>query len=146
VEWGKSLLIQNAEIIYSDLLTFDNDFNSIRARIEDGTIGGKIIDTSTPPSVDPNITLTVHIFDCNYDPNGYSTVGLAPVKLVTAANDPTRGASQIGFSSIIDPNRNIVLNPASDYVFHYFIIKSKASIGTRDLEIENMVVLTHEEE
>lgn len=146
IEWGKAILFQNADDLFSDQLIFNNTLESILSRVEDGTTDGDIIDTTSPPSSDPNISLSVVILDCNYDPNGFTSEILPPVVLTTPVDDGSSGETgQVGFSNILDPNRNIAMGSVNDFIYHSYVIRSVAQIGPKSTEIENMVVVTHEQ-
>jgi hypothetical protein len=71
---------------------------------------------------------------------------LPPVILTSEVDDGSSEENgQVGFSNILDPNRNIQMGSVNDFIYHSYVIRASAQMGTKSTEIENMVVVTHEQ-
>lgn len=138
-QWGMGLVRENADQLETEILLFDGDANldSIRARTKAGTV----LDTMNPPEVDPNISVTVDILDCNYDLNGHTRIATLP-PIVPESGGTGSGVSGIpeGTSAIIDPSRVIPMSGGGGP--HRFVIRATASKGSRSFQIEAMVVIS----
>ena len=147
VQWGMGLVRENADQLETDIQMFDGNANldSIRARISDGiedsTIGSILGHGLNPPVVDPNISVTVDILDCNYNLNGHSRIATLP-PIVPESAGAGSGVSGIpeGTSAIIDPSRVIPMSGGGGP--HRFVIRATASKGNRNFQIEAMVVIS----
>jgi len=141
------LVRENADQLETDILLFDGNTNldSIRARISDGitdsTTGAILGLGLDPPEVDPNISVKVDILDCNYDLNGNSRIATLP-PIVPESGGTGSGVSGIpeGTSAIIDPSRVIPMSGGGGP--HRFVIRATASKGSRNFQIEAMVVIS----
>ncbi len=140
VQWGMGLVRENADQLETDILLFDGNANldSIRARTKAGAILGDGMD---PPVVDSSISVTVDILDCNYDLNGNSRIETLP-PIVPESGGTGSGVSGIpeGTSAIIDPSRVIPMSGGGGP--HRFVIRATASKGSRNFQVEAMVVIS----
>ncbi len=140
VQWGMGLLLENADQLETDILLFDGNPNldSIRARTKAGAILDEMM---APPVVDSSISVTVDILDCNYDLNGHSRLATLP-PIVHESGGTGSGVSGIpeGTSAIIDPSRVIPMSGGGGP--HRFVIRATASKGSRNFQVEAMVVIS----
>lgn len=147
VQWGMGLVSGNADQLETDIQLFDGNanLNSIRARMSDGlvdsTTGAILGQGLVPPEVDPNISVTVDILDCNYSLNGHARIATLP-PIILESGGTGSGVSGIpeGTSAIIDPSRVIPMSGGGGP--HRFVIRATASKGSRSFKIEAMVVIS----
>ena len=141
IEWGRVKLWENSNDLYVEEQTFDGNLSSISAQHEDGSLIGTSM--PIPEGVD---SIQVNIYNCDYDPGSYdpSLYDLPPVynDYVSPGASAEDTFSPVGTSGYIDPNRNILGGDGvSD---HVFVIRSKATKESKEIEIELMVVVAYE--
>jgi hypothetical protein len=139
IEWGKAVLWKNREHLHSDLISGVNDSSDVFATLDDNSTIIHEIDGG-PPTIG-GIQVGLRILDCNYTPPSEFKEGLPPVcpNSDISSGDVT-GVGQVGFSNIIDPNRNIQINSDGTYDHKYFL-QSIASHNSKSLTIKSMVVI-----
>jgi len=153
IEEGKKELWENKASLDTEPREYIDDISDIYA-----------LDALEDISVDPEISVTVELLDCNYfldpddHPEGFRSLSndsrkelppQVPFGLGSGGGGGS-GGGQIGYSNIIDPNRNIAMSGGTGALYQAFVIRATAfsSKGTqkeRVLRIETMVVISHEE-
>ena len=142
IEWGKSMLSVNSDDVDLTLKTYISTSADIFAVLSGDS--EPLHDKGSKP-VFEDIELTVSILDCNYSPPSIFVDGIPPVALPTTLDPGSGGGSafQVGYSNIMDPNRNITMTATPGSTKYYFLIRSVASMKDKPKSygIENMVVI-----
>jgi len=142
IEWGKAMLWVNSDDLDITLKSY-NDSSDIFAVLSGDA--EPIHDKGLKP-VFEDITLNVKILDCNFDPPENPDDNVPPVVLPKIAGETNSGNEanlQLGYSNIIDPNRNISLFKIPGATQYFFLIRSIASSkdNGKKFGIDNMVVI-----
>lgn len=153
MEKGKTVLWQNKDALNSTPLQF-NTGDPVSSLYPDPPIDLPIV-----LNIDPGIKVTVDVLDCNYELSGVAFDELSeadrenlppqiPFGLAPGGSGPESGGL-VGYSNVIDPNRNIPMGGPPGGLPHAFVIRSTARVneGTdeeRRFPIEIMVVIFHE--
>lgn len=142
VEWGKALLWVNSDDLDLTLKTYNSSSADLFAVLSGDT--EPLHEKGAKPVFD-DIDIDVFILDCNYIPPSSFVNDIPPVVL-PVTYDPALGSGavfQVGYSNIMDPNRNITMTAAPGTTKYFFIIRSFASSKneTKSYGIENMVVI-----
>lgn len=142
IEWGKAWLLENRQDMILDKLSAVDELSDLKARIDDGSVDGD--PHPDYPNPDPDITVDVGIYYCNYviatgvDP---VAVDLPPVYEQYGASGSGSGGSGIGTSGFIDPNRNLLGFGETGSVF---VVRSEATFENKSTELETMVVVKND--
>lgn len=169
LEWGKAILWIYRDHLEEDQISGVNSLEDLYSRKDDGSEGtvgsisnyalanqtkypdGAINLPPKPVFFQPAIQVDVEILDCNYDlALGVKPDGFPPMIPFGAYDTSGEGGSVslVGFSNVMDPNRNISFGSGGRTGTHAFVIRStsRAQDGTgRTKSVETMVVINHDE-
>ncbi len=146
IEWGMAQIWSHKDQIESDRILSADSIDDIRIRIDDyqpgKTTGIYLAEGESPPAVDPRITVTVHLLDCNYELASGATASGFPPRVFTGTGTGGSGGPLIppGTSVIIDPSHFLPLG--GGVTSHHFVIRSRAEGYGRSRELETMVVIS----
>jgi len=142
LESGKAWLLEHRSELDFEQRENVDDLSDIRARYDNS---GTMTYYTNYIYSDPEITVNVDIYYCNYVPSGSVdpvSEDLPPVYEKFLASGSGGGGTGVGTSGFIDPNRNLLgLGDEGDEVF---VIRSKASAEGKSTEIESMVVIAND--